>query len=493
MFDRPHRLHPAAIVINFGAYFVQAVKGLAPMAIAIFATGGRQHGNYMVLMVVGFALLLGATTLIGPVLHYFSTRFYIENDALVISSGFVWRKRRTIPLARIQNVNLERTLWHRILGAAAVKIETAAGRKTEGDLAALSIEDANKLQAVLLQGRGIEQAPTSEAAKPPPIYALSTKQVFLAGMLGNRVVYIVAGIFSVFQFDRAGELFKPIVHWIEGMSPMAAAIAVFLGTLGLIVVGWLVSIAISATRFYGFRIDKHERGLLLTHGLITQFRSIVPVGRIQTVRIVEPILFRLFGYCEMYADTAGSFDRKDVASANKICPILPESEVSQIGKHLLPEFAFETLWWKQVSHLTVVRHAWRSLVAWSILLAWPLGHWLGWHAFWALILLAPWCWAMGVIYYRYVGYSFTNDILAARGGVFRKHAVIIPFDRIQHYTINSTWFQRRLGLATMTVISASSAGHPIHIVDLEADAAETLRLTIGESIRLHLGSRRGGL
>jgi len=492
MFDRPHRLHPAAIVINFGHYFIQAMKGMWAPLLAVLVSGGHSGRQFEALMIGGAAALIGAFALVGPVLHYFSTTFYIEGDALVISSGFVWRKRRTIPLARIQNVNVERTIWHRLLGAASVKVETAAGRRSEGDLAALSLEDANKLQAVLLQRRGIEPEATDEA-KPPPIYALTTKQVFLAGMLGNRAAYILAGVFSIFQVDRSDVVFKPVIDYIGSLSPVAAFVAGSLVFFGLIVVGWLVSIAMSATRFYRFRIDKHERGLLLTHGLITQFRTVVPVGRIQSVRIVEPILYRLFGYCEMYADTAGTFDKRDVGAANKVCPILLEGGVSQIGKHLIPEFEFESLWWKQVSPKTVPRHAWRYFVLLSIVFSWPLGHWLHWYALWFMIPLAAYCWMLGVVSYRYVGYSFTNDILVSRYGVFRKQAVMIPFDRIQHYTIRSTWFQRRLGLATVTVTSAASGGHAIHIMDLDAASADTLRLTIGESIRRHLGSRRGGL
>lgn len=465
---------------------------MATPLIALVASNARSGAHFLGLMIGGFLALIGLFSLIGPILHFFSTRFYIENDALVINSGFVWRKRRTIPLARIQNVNVERTIWHRILGAASVKIETAAGAKSEGDLAALALVDANKLQGVLLQRHG-DSLPPVEEVKPAPIYALTTKQVLLAGMLGNRVMYILAGVFSVFQFDRADKLFRPALQFIERLSPVAAIFASAIAFFVLVVVGWLVSIVMSATRFYGFRIDKHERGLLLSHGLITQFRAIVPVGRVQSVRIVEPILFRMYGYCEMYADTAGTFDKKDVGAANKICPLLPEGEASRIGQHLLPAFEFERLQWRQVSRRTVARHAVRYFVQLASLAAWPLGHWLGWHAFWFAIPLAIYCWILGLFYYHYVGYSFTNDLLVARSGVFRKQAVIIPFDRIQHYAINSSIFQRWLGLTTVSVSSAASGGHSIHIADLEAPIARTLSVTIGTAVKSHLGSRRGGL
>ena len=492
MFDTPHRLHPAAIVINFGVYFVATVKAMFAPLIGIVFTGRKSSGEFMGLIIAAVAALIGAISLIGPVLNYFSTTFMIEDDALVISSGFVWRKRRTIPLARIQNVNVERTLWHRLLGAAAVKVETAAGGKTEGDLTALSVEDANKLQSVLLQHRG-SQPVLEEETKPISLYELSTKQVLLAGALGNRALYIVASMAAVFQFDGFRQFLGPFLRYMDKLGPVTSILVGALTFVALFVIGWLLSIGISATRFFGFRIEKHDRGLLLSHGLITQFRTIVPVGRIQDVRVVEPILFRLLGYCEIYADTAGSFDNKDAASANKICPILPEENASQIGKLLMPGFEFETLSWNRVSKKTVGRHAWRHLIFYVVVFAYPLGRWLHWNALWVLPFLVLSCWLTALIAYRFAGYSWTNDILASRRGVFRKEAIVIPFDRLQHYTIHASLFQRWLGLTTVTAMSGSSGGHSISIVDVEAEAAERLRQTIGTSIQQHVGSRRGGL
>ena len=492
MFETPHRLHPAAIVINFGVYFVATVRSLAAPLIGIFITGRDSSANFMSIMIGGGIAVIGGISLIGPILNYFSTTFFIEGDSLVISSGFIWRKRRTIPLARIQNVNIERTIWHRLLKSAKVKVETAAGAKSEGDLTALSVDDANKLQAVLLQRKQTTDSDEPET-KSEPLYQLSPKQVILAGALGNRAIYIFGSIFAVFQAEGAHRFFKPILNYIERLGPATSILAGAGIFVGLVILGWLLSIGISATRYYGFRIEKHERGILITHGLITQFKSVVPVGRIQDVRIVEPILFRLLGYCEVYADTAGSFDKKDVASANKICPILPEREASRIGKLLMPEFEFETLKWQQVSKKTIVRHAARHFFSYLVVIFIPLAIWLKWYS---LIFIAPiaiYSWITGLVSYHYVGYSWTNDILAARRGVFRKQATIIPFDRIQHYTINSSYFQRRLGLATVTAVSASTGGHSIHVADVDMDSVDGLRETIAVSIQSHLGSRKGGI
>ena len=491
MFDTPHRLHPAAIIIKFGAYFIATVRSLAAPLAGIFLSK-HDSGQFMTLMIGCSIAGIGGISIIGTMLHYFSTTFFIKEDALEISSGFIWRKNRTIPLARIQNVNVERTLWHRILGAAAVKVETATGTKGEGDLTALSVADANLLQAALLQNRASDVI-SETVQKPKPLYELSPKQVLLAGALGNRAIYIFGSVFAVFQFEGSRQFYRPLMHYIESLGPVMAAIVGVLSFFALLLVGWLVSIGISATRFFGFRIEQHDRGLLLTHGLITQFKTIVPVGRIQDVRIVEPILFRLLGYCEMYADTAGSFDAKDVASANKICPILPEHDASRIGKLLMPEFEFEQLAWSRVSPKTIFRHAFRHLFVLVFILSAPLGYWLHWNALWLLPPLAIYSAFVGLISYRYGGYSWTNNIIARRTGVFRKQAIVIPFDRIQHYSINASWSQRLLGLASVSAVSASTGGHAIHISDMEASVAKELSRTMGISIEQHLGSRRSGL
>ena len=257
LFSAPHRLHPAAIVINFGVYFIATVKNLALPLVGIFLSGRNEKGQFMSLMTGIVIAVVGGISLIGPILNYFSTTFYIEGDALIISSGFVWRKRRSIPLARIQNVNVERTLWHRILGAASVKVETAAGAKSEGELTALSLENANKLQAVLLGHRGEHAVDPVLEARPDPLYQLSPRQIILAGALGNRALYILGSVLAVVQFEGSRQFFRPAINYVSGLSPLVGVVMAGLTFIGLVFVGWLLSIVISATRYYGFRIEKH--------------------------------------------------------------------------------------------------------------------------------------------------------------------------------------------------------------------------------------------
>lgn len=491
MFEVPHRLHPAAIVIKLGTYFIAIAKQAAvPMAAVLFTGFKSGHGRTLLYVAIALAII-GALSILSSVMHFLSTNYFIRDGTLIINHGFIWRKHRTIPLNRIQNVNIERTIWHKILGAAAVKIETAAGKQTEGDLDALSLNDATKLEHFLLQGRSTEEI---DASTPPkPLYQLSLRQVLLTGALSNRIMYIVGSIFAVMQSDVMRQVAAPIGEWISHLSLAAQMAYAAFGFVALIALGWLLSILISATRYYGFQIQQHEKGLLITNGLLTQFRSVLPVGRIQDVRVVQPVLFRAFGYSELYADTAGSYNKHDTAAANKVCPLIPDDGVDKMGQLLVPEFQFETLSWQRLSPRAIALYSITWMFLAVVVLGPPLAFWLHWNALWAAIPIAMVTIVSGFIHYRVAGYAFTEDVVASRYGVLRRQSIVLPFDRIQHFSTNATYFQRLLGVASVSAASASSMSHALAIGNVDQPAADEIRLRIEGSVRSHLGQRRAGL
>lgn len=468
MFETPRRLHYAAIFVSSVAYMRHALWPL----ILILLTGPKGKEGFVTFLIVMIGALLGLLGLVGPLLSYLFTNYVIRDDSLILNSGYIWRRTRVIPLARIQNVNTRQNLLHRILGAAAVKIETAAGAGVEAELPAVSRYDAIELQNALLRRKAPEPAAVTE---PPPLYTLTPKQLVIAGALSNRLVYILIAIAGLFQFDDPlKEAARPIVRWFERQSPLHAALIVAGSTVALVVIGWLLSVAYSLSRFYGFRMERHPKGLKLTYGLFTKIQSIVPVGRVQALRLAQPLLFQPFGLCEAYADTAGSFDAKEMGSANKLCPITPIQDVDRIGAFVFPEFRFSGFRWHQVSPKAVWRYAIGSFIAFGILLAilslafqspWPLV---------GAVPLAPFCIWLGFLHFRYVGYAEQDGFLASRQGIWWRHVIVVPLDRTQYIVVNQSYFQRRWGLSSLVLVTSSPAGGLV-IADVETETALELQ------------------
>jgi uncharacterized membrane protein YdbT with pleckstrin-like domain len=94
-------------------------------------------------------------------LTYHFYRYELTENGFRKEKGVIYKKYVTIPYERIQNVDIYRGIWARILGLSDLNIQTAGssavvsnngswGIESEGRLPALSKEDAEKLRDELI-------------------------------------------------------------------------------------------------------------------------------------------------------------------------------------------------------------------------------------------------------------------------------------------------------------------------------------------------------
>ncbi len=151
---------------------------LGPDAILhFFFTYIRKTLLALILIIIGAALLQGwfilalpiylVSILIGTFLTYNNFTFEINSKGLVIKSGVIHRSEVSLPYDQVQNVNIERTLFDRILGLSKLSIETAGSAqgnisngttnaggkiKAEAYLPGLHLDIAKKIHDLLIDG-----------------------------------------------------------------------------------------------------------------------------------------------------------------------------------------------------------------------------------------------------------------------------------------------------------------------------------------------------
>ena len=86
------------------------------------------------------AVVYGMVALPLLALQYLRFRYWITPKEIVIQSGVTTRRTRSIPIERIQNIEIEQRLLPRLFGAAKVKLETAGSATTEGVLDLVSLD-----------------------------------------------------------------------------------------------------------------------------------------------------------------------------------------------------------------------------------------------------------------------------------------------------------------------------------------------------------------
>ena len=486
--DGLNRLHPAAIPLGF---YRAARSWLLPVFVLLVLSRGSTGGGYLQIAGLGLLLSLGAT-----VLHFVSVRFGIVGDRFLLRSGLLFRQVRTIPLSRIQNVELEQDVARRILGVVEVRIETAGGTgQTEAHLTAVSLATARELRETLLGFRaGI--APR-EAPAEIPLLEITRGELLLAGATANRIGVIVASLFGLLEFGsdlgtESRELAGAVSSRLLGAGASAQTLLAIFGALLVVLAGWMVSIVSTFVQHHGFRLSWTSGGLRRRHGLLTRFEGTIPLHRIQALRIERSWPRRLLSHATLRADTAGSAKEKEQAGTALLFPITPDTSVPWFVRLVFPELALDQIDLSPV-HPLARRRSFVRLALLGILGSASLVWWRGpgwWVLAAAWLPVAAW---LAHRRYQVLGYTVTAQHLVSQFGLWTRRTWIVPLRKIQAVSIVAGPMQRHLGLATLVVANAShGSAATVTIVDLAAtEAARLADFLSRESART--ASRREGV
>src|SRR5688572_14753417 len=166
-----HRIHPLTILVEAVRFFG---KFAYVIVIILFTRSGK--GGVGDFFEIGLAAL-GGISIIAAVLRYYFTVYSLDSQKMVLKTGLIYRQTRTIPLERIQNVEISRGVLHQMLGLSDLKIETAGGTQAEAQLSALSVSEAQRLKEFLQRARPVDSR--AEGLAPfRTIYAASSKDLF---------------------------------------------------------------------------------------------------------------------------------------------------------------------------------------------------------------------------------------------------------------------------------------------------------------------------
>ncbi|MDO8655411.1 MAG: PH domain-containing protein [bacterium] len=115
-------------------------------------------GVAMTIVVISGATLSGLAVLWA---HFFyrSYKYELTDNSFRKELGVIWKQYVSIPYDRIQNIDIRRGVFARLLGLSELFIQTAGisgATKSEGHLPGLSVQDAEQLRDELI-GRASRQ------------------------------------------------------------------------------------------------------------------------------------------------------------------------------------------------------------------------------------------------------------------------------------------------------------------------------------------------
>lgn len=477
------RLHPWSWLF----VMLAQVKEFALPLIALLVFGRGEWWE-------AFGIVAAVALALASVVQYFTYRYGVIGNELVVRAGVLNRNVRHIPLSRIRNVSLHRSPLHRLFGVAEVKLESAAGATAEAQMRVLSLADAAALEDLIERRR--DTGDGDPAAQTEPLLALSTGELVRLGLISNRGMIVVGTAFaamSQFAGDAFGDLIGEAGEWAIGRADALAlgqttlvAGAVLL-VLAAVVALRLLSIALAVLQFHGFTLRERDGRLSVESGLLTRIRTHAPVRKIQLWTRTEGVLHRLFGRQSLGVETAVQQAANESTRAiHQLAPVATPDKVGELIARLAPGSRFPDFRWHPLHP-----RAWRRMAFWPVLFTLlatlPLGARFGLHGLWPLLLL-PWWVFVARRGAEAAGWSLDGDEIAYRSGWLTRQLSFMEIARIQGLQLVRSPFDRRHGMATLIVDSAGAGnpfGHRIHIRLMdEADARrlfETLSRRVARS------------
>lgn len=514
--ERLRRLHPLSLLFNMVGL---ARSFLIPGLAVYFARGGDGYEFWLMLFFIPSATF--------AVVRFASLTYRFEQQGLVLRSGIFTRQERHIPFERVQNIDLEQNLFHRLFRVAKVKIETASGDDAEASLNVISTDRVAEIRRRVFDGTratidppdsthelnsASTEASSSEfesfadpnehPAVPlerepssPPIVQLGFGHLTILGLISLRGLAMVAALFGfAWEFDvvdRIGEEMQSfwtdrqeewdrldtVTAWLVG----AAAVTVAFFSFQLLSIGW------AFLRFYGFTLTLHGEDLRTRFGLFTQISTTIPRYRIQSLLISDTPLLRLFRCVSVKAHTAGADqENEDQRIRAWLAPVVPRRTLSEIIPAVDPNLPqLEDLDWQPIH-----RHAIRRRLRWSIpLFASLIGASAVFLNLWVTAGVAVFSLLslMGTVRdFRLRAFAREADSLWYRSGWWKRQTSIVRDAKIQVVDQSDSPFDRRWGMAHVRVDTAGSGTfNALNLRYLEGGKARTLsaELALGAAER----------
>jgi putative membrane protein len=474
--QEPQRLHPLTLLLRVGA-------SLPALALILLPTLQNPSSENIVSIVLG--LLYGVVALPAIILQYLRFSYRITPKQIVIQKGVLNRKNRSIPIERVQNIQVEQNLVARLLGVAKVNIETAGSSSTEGSLEYVGRDAAHDIRRVVrsFQHRNAPDATTDEDDEPvrDTLYTMSLRRVLLSGAFRFSLFYL-ALIFSALELINPEMIVERVLRSqgrVDQFTELMAAhpALAILGSIGVaVVLGWISGILIHVSRYYDFHLWLEDNKLRKRHGLFTVTEGTVPLGKVQALILRTNPLMRAFGWYGLQVQTVGT----DVNEQGHrvIAPFAQYDDVLQLAQRVrsfdLPDR------FRSVSSLTIRRRFFRYTVVLCLALApviyfWPATWWqpAGVALPWWGLALVPALLGWAVLQYLHHGYERQDDGLYVRRGVLSRHLWVLPTENFHVFAATASIFQRRLGLKTLYVDTAGAASFAYpEVVDLPAAEAD---------------------
>lgn len=458
--------------LHFASAFIQMlreVKTLLLPAFIVLASNGfnisfKSFQSIFEYLPVLIIFIMFVITVGRGMIKWLTFSYWIEENELKTAYGLFVKKKRFVPIERIQSLNYNEGIIHRLFGLVQVSVETAGGTAGKADIELIAIkkEAAQYIEESVNNLRKVTKATQDdlEIVIPPKkhvLYKMSTKDLLLHATTSNGIGVVLASTLAAISQFSEYIPFEKISTQYESLVEFGFLSFIVIG-LFAIIIAWCISLAMSYLANYNFQLVYDDEQLEITRGLLEKKKVTVPVNKIQAIRIVESPIRQLFGYAHVEIESASSMESNKNGGLNKV--VLMPFVKREATESILKQFDSSV----QLSlQNTVVcsKEAWplfyRKYLYIGLIITIPLTIWVSNYFALLLILVALFMY-LAFLQYKASQFELTDEQILIQSRIVNRSLYIIKRNKVQAIQFRQTPFQKKLHLYSANVYVMNASG-----------------------------------
>ncbi|MFG6149618.1 PH domain-containing protein [Halobacillus sp. B23F22_1] len=452
----PKRLHPISALINF-------IKGLKdailPLVAIVFLNSNRGDG-WLGMLPFLFSGLLLLIIFAGGIIKWLRFTYWVEEGELRIEHGLFVKKKRYIPIDRIQSLDFSEGIFHRPFQLVKVKVETAGSSdvmEAEAELTAIRKEEAKQLEHFIEEVKsGSQQNGERESDRPKRqlVYKMSMKEIIIMALTSGGAGVVISGVLVFLsqgmEFLPVDAIYDEVIDWLQFGFLIIASLILF-----VLLIAYGISVLLTVLRYSQFSVFLDSGDIIMTRGLLEKKQVTVPLNRIQGIRIDENLIREPLGFATVTIISAGGSLKDDSEQTLRVLPLIKRKEIEHVLRRILDDYQLD-LPVKRPPKRSVIRYLLRFVwlpaaasTAASILF-YPLG-------LLSLLVLPVFGW-LGYLSFKHAGWNIEDHQLTLTRRLFVKQTYIMKKFRIQSMQRDQSVFQKRAQLAMIGATLKSGVG-----------------------------------
>lgn len=433
---------------------------------------GFVFDHSLIAAAVALALLV-VVGLLGWTMWKFA-KFRVADGQIEFRKGWLFREHRQVPLERVQAIEISRPLLAQLTGLSQVIVQSAGGGDAQLKLAFLGSGRADQVRRELLTlaGQRDEARPAAQTADTDPDAAPggSLGPGSMDGLRpgldldeGREVLRVPNSRLFVATILHGGTIFLGVVALVAASVAIAAygttfealtGAAIALPALGPIAFGIVVNRASELLKHGNFHLADTGTSVRIQHGLTDKRTTTVPLHRIQAVGMVQPLWWRPLGWWRVKVNVAG-IAHDPTNNTDNETTVLPVGTLEQSLDVL-------TLLDPVLSEEDLRRAA--------------LGE--GTDGGWTLV--SPRARRFDWLSWRRSGFAVSPHFVMVRAGRLSRRVSVMPHARVQSLSLEQGPWDRRLDLASVTLVSTPG---PVDVAVPHLDIETASRFLRDEAAR----------